>query len=302
MSMDKRHFVNALNGKEEIKVWNIKNEIFSFLRNYFTHLQYKEVVGELLEEVRTTSLIFPFTVSSKCRDQNYYLRVTLENALKQTTALTLDSTFALQSVFYDKLGKKQESPQTQTLEFVSLNFDDDRMIQFLIDYFEQVLFLAQKFNLEIPAYEKITVLQYSEALKYIPDFGKHHLKHTKLNDNLIVLNVPVESPYILEKDGKKVELQWYIHGHYVAHSYFDEVDYQKIANAIKNQAACQDLMDYNQMLYFNLGLPLTYSGGLGIERSLMYLLGLHHMISIQNPIGVDSLEKEYVRKLRRKKK
>lgn len=30
MSMDKRHFVNALNGKEEIKVWNIKNEIFSF--------------------------------------------------------------------------------------------------------------------------------------------------------------------------------------------------------------------------------------------------------------------------------
>lgn len=80
------------------------------------------------------------------------------------------------------------------------------------------------------------------------------------------------------------------------------MDYQKIANAIKNQAACQDLMDYNQMLYFNLGLPLTYSGGLGIERSLMYLLGLHHMISIQNPIGVDSLEKEYVRKLRRKKK
>ena len=79
-------------------------------------------------------------------------------------------------------------------------------------------------------------------------------------------------------------------------------DGKRIVNAIKNQAACLDLMEYNQMLYFNLGLPLTYSGGLGIEKSLMYLLGLNHMISIQNPIGVDSLEKEYVRKLRREKK
>lgn len=295
MGIKTKNFIDALNGKEQLRILNVHDNVIKYLRNYFDSRGYKEVVGNILESTPTSSYT-PFFETHSQNGSDLFLRVTTENSLKQTTALTLESTYSLQPVFHNKKKTYTASPQVLTLEYGSLNSSDQEFINFIKNYINSVSLFASSENLDIPELPELKVISYDEAIKIIPDFGLHHLEKIELNKNLIVYDVPANSPFIKKVDGKCVEIQWYINGQFVAHAYQDETNYDKICIAAKEQALSQGLSNYNHMEYFNMAVPDTYSCGLGIEKSLMYILGLNNLISVQNPLGLDAIDDEYGRK------
>ncbi len=294
------NFINSFNGNNQLKVYNIYVKTLKYLRDYFNDNHFQEVTGNVLEMVPTSSFVPYFETQSNNSPNHYYLRITTENSLKQTTMMTLKSSYSLGPVFYDKKGKMGEQQQVITLEFVSIDWNHETFIDFIRNYINTIVQFANDEHLNIQKLKDPLVLDYNYVTKKIPDFGPHHIQNTDITENLIVLNVPNNSPFIREIDGNKTETQWYLHGKMVAHAYNDENDYKKRKAAVDLQAIKQDKIFYNTMSYFQYGLPFTYSGGLGIEKSMQHILGLNNMISMQNPLGNDACENELIRKRRKK--
>ena len=144
--------------------------------------------------------------------------------------------------------------------------------------------LCEKYGFETDMPREPEIIDYSDLeslnIKYqrrIPEFK-----------NTILLNVPVNSPFIrCDEKGMRTETRWYLNGSLTAHGYDDEVNPDKINEALQKQKQDNQCDNVNEMHYFNWGLPKSVSFGLGVDALVCRYLNLQHMSLACNPLGIN---------------
>lgn len=274
--------LNARNAGKQIKLWKCQNEFVSIIKTLLISSNFLEFKCKSIEEKRTSAKRQPLSVNSIYSSQNLYLRITMENQLKQACSILLNSVFSIDNVFYDKSTTSNIDREVCILELISLEFDYNDLIQFIQKLDSLLRELFEKFDLKIFGYSlpsSLQILDYS-------NFDTSDFEYSQF-ENVILKNVPVNSPFIKSNEnGKRTELQWIIRGKMLGHGYLDEFNYNSLLSAVISQKQKLNLNDCNMMDYMNYGIPRSISFGLGIDQLLYRFYNLENVISISNPLGI----------------
>ena len=227
------------------------------------------------------------TIEQRKNSMPKYLRITLENQLKQMTAITLQSTYAIDKVFRNMGEDSSHINEFLMLELVSISDDLNKLTDFVkqIDILSKELAEEHKFFIKD---KNLNIIDYYEIETSNLDYEKIR----KEFDNTLVLNYPCNSPFIKKEDNNRNEVRWYINGHFISHYYKDENNIKNVNEKLQNQRLSNLSKDnINPLSYFEWGLPSTTSLGLSIDRWLQMLLDFENINSIANPIGLDYQKK-----------
>lgn len=222
-----------------------------------------------------------------------YMRVTLENQLKQMVSILLKSVYSIDKVYRNMGEDSGHINEFLMFEFVSLNYSIDDIIQFVLSLDKEARSLINNYNLNINTLPKdIEIIKYEDLIK------KGFLEFSQIQkelSNTLILDFPCESPFIKETNGKKTEIRWYMNGKWISHFYDDENDYEKIKRSLEKQNNATNKENTNNLDYMSFGIPNTTSFGLSIDRWLQLFLDKQNINSIANPLQLD-----YVKRMERK--
>ena len=222
-----------------------------------------------------------------------YLRITLENQLKQMMAITLNSVYAIDKVFRNMGEDSNHTNEFLMLEFVSLKMSIDDIINFIKKIDGLAKNMAKKYNL-ISELNDLEIIDYNDLVKYNKSFSE--IKCNLINS--LIVNFPCCSPFI-KKDkttGLQTEVRWYMDGKWISHFYNDENNEIVIRKILEKQMIETNKEKINELDYYKWGLPYTTSFGLSIDRWLQALLQKENISSITNPIQLDYLDRRLKKK------
>lgn len=274
--------VNSRNAGKQIKLWKCQYEFKNAIATILKLDNFLEYKCKSIEEKRTSAIRKPLSVSGENVSKDLYLRITMENQLKQACSILLNSVYSLDNVFYDKLITSNVDREVCILEFVSLEYDLKDIIQFIqnLDSILRTLFNnleLEDFGYSVPS--NLQIIDYKELNTNCINYSEF--------ENAIITNVPANSPFIkINTSGERTETQWVVRGKMLGHGYKDEFNYTSLLSVIEIQKKELNLTNCNKMDYMNYGIPRTFSFGLGIDQLLYRFYNLEHIISISNPLGV----------------
>ena len=273
---------NARNAGKQIRLYYGKLSALTSIKNLLVSKDFLEIKCKCIEEKRTSAKRQPLEVSSIHQDYPLFLRITMENELKQTCAILLQSVFSIDNVFYDKIVTANADREVCILELVSIKHSTQELIQLIINIDTILREIFSRLQLSDFGYllpSDITVIDYSELVNKNIDYSKFQ--------NTVISNVPVLSPFIKQdKFGLRTEFQWIVRGKMLAHGYDDEFEYQNLLSAVNYQKQQLGLDDCNQMEYMKYAIPRTTSLGLGFDQLLYRFWNLEHILNIFNPLGI----------------
>lgn len=273
--------LNARNGGKQIPLFLARNSFINAVKSTLTDKEYIEIPCKSIEEKRTSAKRNPLSITSIHQSEPLYLRITMENQLKQAVSILLHSVFSIDNVYYDKGTTPNAEREVLILELVSTNQSTEDLIKFIFELDSILRNTFNSFNLSNFGYSL------PDALSIINCKGKAP-EDISIFQNSILTNVPVNSPFIRADDmGKRMEFQWIVRGKMVGHGYDDEVNYNNLLKAVKQQMTTLELQDCNKMEYTRYGLPITTSLGLGIDLLLKFFYNIEYLINISNPLGFD---------------
>jgi len=276
-----KDYLNARNCGRQLIILKYKKEILNNIRSRLDSLDYFDATGLLntVEYYSNGSNIKDAIIQDRADREPKYLRVTLENQLKQMTAVILKSTYAIEKVFRNMGEDKSHINEFLMLELVSIEEDISQMIDF-VKYLDKISKeQAESYNIDI-SQKDLQIIDYNE----IPTNQFERFRKSFINT--LVTNFPCESPFILkDEEGMRKEIRWYINGHWISHFYQDENNYNNVKEILLSQQKQKD--NLNPMSYIEWGLPSTVSFGLSIDRWLQMLLDINNINSVANPIALD---------------
>lgn len=273
---------NSRNAGKQIDIFKGKHCFISSIKNLLISNNFLDINCKVIEEKRTSAQRVPLEVRSIHQDSSLFLRITMENQLKQACAILLNSVFSLDNVFYDKAITSNVDREVCILELVSIEHSIDNLIGFIekIDTILRNIFYElhlDQYGYSLPS--KMQILEYSEL--NIKEFDYSSFENT------LIKNVPIMSPFVKEnQSGKRYEFQWIVRGKMLCHGYEDEYNYCNLLKAVNYQKQLLGLQECNKMDYMKYGIPRTTSLGLGIDQLLYRFWNLEHIISISNPLGI----------------
>ena len=277
------NYLNARNCGSQINVLKFKADLLNGIQEALNNLGYFNATGLLntVENYANGSGIEDAVIQDRDFNQPRYLRVTLENQLKQMTATILQSTYALEKVFRNMGEDASHINEFLMLELVDIHSSMSQILEFVKKLDIMAKTLGDKHGLIVPDKE-LKIIDFREL-----DSNRYEELRKGFN-NTIVLNFPCESPFILmDEEGIRKETRWYVNGHWIGHYYEDEFDYQKVKEVIDRQNQLSNKDNVNPMTYFEMGLPPSISMGLSIDRWIQMLMDMNHISSIANPIELD---------------
>ncbi len=273
---------NARNAGKQLQLLQGKLQVLNSIKNLLISNSFLEVNCKTIEEQRTSAQRQPLQVNSIHSNAPLYLRITMENQLKQYCAILLHSVFSIDNVFYDKDITANVDREVNILELVSIEHTTDELIHLIIkiDHILRNVFSELSlidFGYSLPA--NIEIVEYA-------DLTDKNINYTNFQ-NTLLKHVPVTSPFVKQsKSGLRTEFQWIVRGKMLAHGYEDEFEYENLLNAVNNQKIKLGLNNCNKMDYMRYAIPRTTSLGLGLDQLLYRFWNLEHIINISNPIGI----------------
>lgn len=288
-----RDLIEARNGGKPIQMIKFKKDVVYNIKSMLNNKGFFDATGltNVVENQKNGSAVKEAKIESRRDNEPKYLRITLENQLRQISALTLNSTFAIDKVFRNMGEDRTHINEFLMLEMVALLNDITDMIEFVREIDNSTKEIADKNNIYILD-KKLEVIDYNEisasSLEY-DEIRKDFL-------NTLVINFPCASPFIKkdEQDQIRKETRWYVNGHWISHFYRDENELASINEVLDIQKEkCLDT-EINNLGYYEWGVPSTVSLGLSIDRWLQMLCGIENINSIANPLSLD-----YVKRIRR---
>jgi len=282
-----RDYLNARNCGTQLLVLKFKQELLKKIRQILDNLDFFDATNLLnsVEFYKNGSGIIDAEIKDREDKEPKFLRVTLENQLKQMVGTLLKSCYSIDKVYRNMGEDSGHINEFLMLEFVSVSLKLEEIINFVQKIDDLSRIVSEKYNLEVLDLQKIEIVDYRELMKN--NFSFEQLK--KDLNNFLIINYPCNSPFIKSNEiiNEKQEIRWYMRGHWISHFYKDENNYEIIKNAIKDQNAISGKDETNPLDYFSWGLPNTTSFGLSIDRWLQMLLNKENINSIANPIGID---------------
>jgi lysyl-tRNA synthetase class II len=273
---------NSRNSGKQLQLFQGKIQVLKLIKELLTSNQFLEVNCKIIEEKRTSAKRQPLVVTSIHEDTPLYLRITMENQLKQYCATLLHSVFSIDNVFYDKAITANADREVCILELVSIEHSIDQLIDLIVQIDTVLRSTFSELNLQNFGYSLPTTIEITEY----DNLADTNIDYSTFQ-NAIIKHVPVTSPFVRMSDsGFRTEFQWIVRGKMLAHGYEDEFDYANLLKAVNNQKNELHLDNCNQMDYMKYAIPRTTSLGLGFDQLLFRFWNLEHIINISNPIGI----------------
>ena len=273
---------NARNSGKQIKLLQGKIRVLKLVKELLVNNGFLEIPCKCIEEKRTSAKRQPLTVSSIHNKKNLYLRITMENQLKQYCAILLNSVFSIDNVFYDKAVNANVDREVCILELISIEHTLDELVNLIVtidNILRNIFVELNLINFDYSLPPEIEIIDYSNLNDGKIDYSSF--------ENTIIKHIPVNSPFVRESDfGIKTEFQWIVRGKMLAHGYEDEFEYDNLLKAVKIQETNLGLDNCNHMDYMKYAIPRTTSLGLGFDQLLYRFWNLEHIINISNPIGL----------------
>lgn len=288
-------YINSRNGGNQIELLYYKKNIIDFIKQKLNHNNFFDATTLInnVEKYKNGSNITDAVISNREFPSPMYMRVTLENQLKQMVSILLKSVYSIDKVYRNMGEDSGHINEFLMFEFVSLNYSIDDIIQFVLSLDKEARSLINNYNLNINTLPKdIEIIKYEDLIK------KGFLEFSQIQkelSNTLILDFPCESPFIKETNGKKTEIRWYMNGKWISHFYDDENDYEKIKRSLEKQNNATNKENTNNLDYMSFGIPNTTSFGLSIDRWLQLFLDKQNINSIANPLQLD-----YVKRMERK--
>lgn len=285
ISLKEKNHIDAINGRYPIQILKYKSELLHKIKDLLDTLGYFDATNltNTVEQYASGSNIKDAVINNRGDNEPKYLRSTLENQLKQLTAITLQSVYAIDKVFRNMGEDSSHINEFLMLEIVSLSNDIEEITNFIkkIDFWAKEL--GEKYKIFVPD-KKMEIIDYDDIIKFNIDYENYRKNFV----NTLVINFPCHSPLIkCDNDGNRKEIRWYVNGHWISHYYFDENQYNNVKDALNRQIKINEKKDVNPLNYFEWGVPTTISMGLSIDRWLQMLLDMENICLIANPIGLD---------------
>lgn len=285
-----KNLIEARNGGKPLNYLEFKKDVLFKIKEILNNLNYFDATGltNTIEMNSNGSGIKEAEIKNRVDNEPKFLRITLENQLKQMSALTLKSVYAIEKVFRNMGEDKNHINEFLMLEMVTLLESMSDLIKIITNIDNNVKELAEK-NKILVADNKLQIIDYSEISKSSIDY--EILRKSFLNT--LVINYPCESPFIKkdEKDGLRKEVRWYVNGHWISHFYKDENNYKNIKEILEKQKNKHKNNGINMLDYYNWGLPQSISLGLSIDRWLQMLCNIENINSIANPLSLDYVKR-----------
>ncbi|MBQ3021055.1 MAG: hypothetical protein IJD92_02370 [Bacilli bacterium] len=285
-----KNLIEARNGGKPLNFLEFKKDVLYKIKEILNNLNYFDATGltNTIEMNSNGSGIKEAEIKNREDNEPKYLRITLENQLKQMSALTLKSIYAIEKVFRNMGEDKNHINEFLMLEMVSLLESMSDVTKIITSMDNIVKELAEK-NKILVSDNKLQIIDYSEIDKSSIDY--EILRKSFLNT--LVINYPCESPFIKkdEKDGLRKEVRWYVNGHWISHFYKDENNYDNIKEVLEKQKDIYSDKKINMLDYYEWGLPQSISLGLSIDRWLQMLCNLENINSIANPLSLDYVKR-----------
>ena len=276
--------INARNGGKQINIYKLKQEFIKRLGTLLEKEKFENVKCSVLEKERTGSAIPPFQTKGASGEDMFYLRITPENQLKQTSAILLKSVYTIDNVFFNKNPDAKHYPEMCTLEFVALNYTNQKILRFITKVSQLMGSLGKKYGFESELMGVPEIVDYNNLEK----LGIKYQRRIPEFKNTILINTPVRNPLVKSNArGQRTEIRWYVNGAFTAHGYQDETDYSKIKEALQQQKIDNNLENVDEMSYVKWGLPKSTSFGLGVDALICRYLNLEHMALVCNPLGIN---------------
>lgn len=282
-----KNLIEARNAGLPLKYLQLKQELLLSIRKILDANFYYDVTGLIntVENYSNGSNINEMKIQSKY-DGVKYLRISFENQLKQISALLLKSVYSIDKVFRDMGEDSTHINEFLMFELVDLSNDIDKITKLIIKFDELSKKMCDKYGLGIKE-KKLDVIDYTELRKY----GKENLLNT------LVINYPCDSPFIkkdLNEDLRK-EVRWYMNGHWIAHYYHDENNFENVKDILQLQQDNSMKENINTLDYFSWGLPSSVSLGLSIDRWLQMVLDVENLYTIADPLSLGYSERKLVK-------
>lgn len=273
---------NARNSGKQLQLFYGKLQVLNSIKKLLTSNHFLEVNCKIIEEKRTSAKRQPLTVTSIHKSIPLYLRITMENQLKQYCAVLLHSVFSIDNVFYDKAVTANVDQEVCILELVSIEHSVDELINLIVqidNILRSTFFELHLMDFGYSTPTNIEIIEYA-------DLEDNNIEYSAYQ-NTLIKHVPVNSPFVRQSDfGFRTEFQWIVRGKMLAHGYEDEFNYDNLLKSVNNQKKELGLDNCNQMDYMRYAIPRTTSLGLGFDQLLYRFWNLEHIINISNPIGI----------------
>ena len=286
-----KNYIDSRNGGKQITILKFKQELLKKIKELLDGLDFFDATTLLnnVENYKNGSGIIDAEIMNREDNEPKYLRVTLENQLKQMMAILLQSTYAIEKVYRNMGEDNQHINEFLMLEFVSISMKIDDIIILIEQLNKLSEELLIKYDIYSSNFKKLKIIDYQDLIEKSSNFEE--IKSTL--DNYLVINFPCNSPYIKlnENTNLKQEVRWYYNGRWISHFYEDENDFNKIKKSLDLQKTENNKNDSNQLDYFEWGLPNSTSFGLSIDRWMQNMLGEENINSVANPIELDYVKR-----------
>lgn len=290
VNQKEKDYIDARNCGKQLNVLKFKHELLNNIKQILDSSNYFDASGltNVVEYYAGGSNIVEATIEGRVEGELKYLRSTIENQLKQITALTLKSTYAIEKVFRNMGEDNTHINEFLMLEIVSLNSNVENMNNFVFQIDKLAKEICEKHSIPFPE-KSINIIDYNEIAHSSIEYDRIRKDFV----NTLVTNFPCDSPYIKKNEisGIRTETRWYINGHWISHYYDDENNINNIKEMLITQQSAKNVC-INPMDYFEWGLPNTISFGLSIDRWLQMLLDFENINSIANPIELNYIKKK----------
>ena len=158
-----KDYLNARNCGSQLTILKYKKEILKYIRDRLDSLNYFDSTGLLntVEYYSNGGNISDAIIQDRSDKEPKYLRITLENQLKQMTAVILRSTYAIEKVFRNMGEDKSHINEFLMLEMVSIEEDITQMINFVKELDRVSKELAETYKINI-SQKDLQIVDYTE--------------------------------------------------------------------------------------------------------------------------------------------
>ena len=285
-----KDYIEARNCGKQLIILQFKQELLKNIKNILDKKGFFDATTLLntVEHYKNGSNIVDAEILDRDENDPKYLRITLENQLKQMVGMMLKSCYGIDKVYRNMGEDNGHINEFLMMEFVSINLSIQEIINFVLQIDSLSSDISKEYELTTQT-EPIEIIDFNDLLK--KNTAIEEIKN-KLN-NFLVLNYPCESPFIKKDEfGLSTETRWYMNGHWISHFYEDENNFEVIQKSLELQSSQTLKTDTNPLDYFKWGLPNTTSFGLSIDRWLQLLLNKESISSIANPLQLDYMKRE----------
>lgn len=238
-----------------------RHGILKEIRSVMDENGFIEIETPVLSNGKTGASAETFKTYHNAEGQEKHLRIATEVPLKKALISGLESVYEIGKIFRNEGVDKTHNPEFTSMEMYSVNFDLNRMKNFLIDL---IIKLQSPYDSSVAKVPRIKIFEYEEIVsEYGEDFDE---KLNEENTLYFVSGQPLEQTPLCaaREDGKADRFEAFMNGFEIANAFNELTDPEEQRRRIPEG-------DDGLVHAMKYGMPKCAGMGIGIDRLTMIM-------------------------------